>query len=50
MKVRMKAPEGYKYHDTNTDKDYSEVVIEEKERDRYVLVPSSNFTIEVTSY
>lgn len=40
MKIKLKAPEGYKYHDSLTDRDYSEIVVNEKERGRYTLVPS----------
>ena len=41
MKIRLKAPEGYKYHDIKTDRGYSEIIVNEKERGRYTLVPSS---------
>lgn len=37
-KIRMVAPDGYKYHDSMTDKNYSEIVIDEKQRDRFELV------------
>lgn len=47
MRIKLKAPEGYKYHDTKTDRDYSEIVINEKERGRYTLVPSYDQTIEM---
>lgn len=48
MKVRITAPEGYKLRDSLTNRDYSEVVVEEKARDRFTLVPASQepMTIE----
>lgn len=39
--IRIKAPEGYKLYDPLTDKNYSEIVCAEKDRDRFVLVPAS---------
>lgn len=38
MKIKIKAPEGYKYHDSKTDRDYSEIVIDDKEKGRFTLV------------
>ncbi|MBR2752811.1 MAG: hypothetical protein IKE02_03735 [Lachnospiraceae bacterium] len=47
MKIKLKAPEGYTVHDSVTEKDYSEVVIDDKERDRFELVAdTSEPTIE----
>lgn len=39
MKIKLKAPEGYKLKDSLTEKLHSEVVTDDKERDRYKLVP-----------
>lgn len=39
MKIKLTAPEGYRYYDTLTNKAYTEVVINETERDRFDLVP-----------
>ena len=39
--IRIKAPEGYKLYDPLTDKNYSEIDCNEKDRDRFVLVPAS---------
>lgn len=38
--IRIKAPEGNKLRDIKTGAEYSEVVIKEKDRDRFVLVNS----------
>lgn len=39
--IRIVAPDGYKLYDRMTDKQYSEVVCKEKDRDRFTLVPAS---------
>ena len=39
MKIRLTAPEGYRYYDTLTNKRYTEVVINDSERGRFTLVP-----------
>ena len=39
MKIRLTAPEGYRYYDTLTNKAYTEVVTTETERGRFELVP-----------
>lgn len=46
MKIKIKAPEGYKYKDSKTGKEYSEIIIEDKQKNRFVLVPSTTETIE----
>lgn len=37
--IRIVAPEGYKLYDSRTDKTYSEAVVDERERERFTLVP-----------
>lgn len=39
--IRIVAPDGYKLYDSRTDKTYSEAVVDEKDRDRFTLVPAS---------
>ena len=39
MKIKLIAPEGYRYYDTMTNKSYTEVVINDSERGRFELVP-----------
>lgn len=39
--TRIKAPDGYKLYDTLTERTYSEVIIDENSRDRFVLVPAN---------
>ena len=39
--IKIVAPEGYKLYDSKTDKTYSEAVVDERERDRFTLVPNS---------
>lgn len=39
MKIKLIAPEGYRYYDTLTDKAYTEVIINNTERGRFELVP-----------
>ena len=51
MKIKLKAPYGYKYHDTKTDRDYSEIIVDEKERDRFTLVPAPDLdVVEINKY
>lgn len=38
MKVKLTAPEGYKYKDNMTDKTYSVLIIESKNKKRFELV------------
>ena len=38
MKVKLTAPEGYKYKDKMTDKTYSVLIIESKDKKRFELV------------
>ena len=38
--IRIVAPEGYKLYDIRTDKTYSEAVVDERERERFMLVPN----------
>lgn len=40
--IRIKAPIGKKIRDTITEKLYSEVICEDKDRDRYVLADSED--------
>ena len=47
MTRRIKAPDGYRLYDTLTEKTYSEVVIDENSRDRFVLVPAEEEIIVV---
>lgn len=47
MKIKLTAPEGYRYYDTLTNKAYTEVVINEAERGRFELVPHQNEQIIV---
>lgn len=47
MKVKIKAPEGYKYRDKLTGRDYSEIVIDEKKRGRFALVPETDKPVEM---
>lgn len=46
MKVKLKAPEGYKLKDILTEKLHSEVVTDDSQRDRYVLVPNTEDQIQ----
>lgn len=39
--IRIVAPDGYKLYDSRTDKTYSEAVVDERERERFTLVPDS---------
>lgn len=39
--IKISAPDGYKLKDIRTGRLYSEVVTEEKNRDRYELVPDT---------
>ena len=41
MKIRIKAPDGYRLYDPITDRSYSEVVIDYKNRDRFQLIPAT---------
>ena len=47
MKIRIKAPEGYRLYDPVTDRSYSEVVIDYKDRDRFQLIPATE-TVTLT--
>lgn len=38
MKVKLTAPVGYKYKDTKTGKLHSEVIVDYKDKKRFVLV------------
>lgn len=38
--IKIVAPDGYKLYDSMTDKTYSEAVVDEKDRDRFTLVPA----------
>ena len=40
MRVKLKAPEGYKYTDTRNNREYVEVIVDEKEQDKFELVPA----------
>lgn len=45
MKIKLTAPEGYRYYDTLTNRSYTEVVINDSERGRFELVPYQADTI-----
>lgn len=45
--IKIVAPEGYKLYDSRTDRQYSEVVCSEKDRDRFSLVPASTEPIAI---
>lgn len=45
--IKIVAPEGYKLYDRTTDKTYSEAVVNEKDRDRFTLVPASQEQIVI---
>ena len=47
MKVKLTAPEGYKLYDSRTNKTYSEVIVNEKDRDGFQLVPASQEQIVI---
>lgn len=48
MKIKITAPDGYKLLDTKTRQTHSEVITDEKNKSRYVLVPKSDeSTIEI---
>ena len=49
--IRIVAPEGYKLLDKRTRKQHSEVVTDEKNRDRYELVPETKEpeTVEIAN-
>lgn len=42
MKIKLKAPEGYKYRDSRNNREYSTIVIEDSERGRFNLVPDQS--------
>lgn len=45
MKIRLTAPEGYKYKDTLTKQTHSVLIIEAKYKKRFELVADNNDTI-----
>ena len=45
MKIKLIAPEGYRYYDTMTNKSYTEVITTDSERGRFTLVPYQADTI-----
>lgn len=47
MKIRIKAPEGYKYRDTKTGRLYSELVIDSSKKDRFELVADNTTIIDM---
>lgn len=47
MKIKLKAPNGYKYHDSVTNKDYSEIVVEDKKTDRFELVAENETVVKL---
>lgn len=48
MKIRLTAPDGYKYQDSLNNKTYSTIIIEDSERGRFDLVPDqSEQTVEM---
>ena len=42
MKIKLTAPDGYKLKDTRNDNLHSEVITDEKNRNKFVLVPDTN--------
>lgn len=42
MKIKLTAPEGYRYQDTMTGKTYSVLVIDSKDRKRFELVADNS--------
>lgn len=42
MKIRLTAPEGYKYRDWRTGKQYSEVITSDRDRRFFTLVPDNS--------
>ena len=47
MKIKLTAPKGYRYRDTRSNKDYSEVITDERNRDKFVLVADKTETIKL---
>lgn len=47
MKIRVTAPEGYKYMDTRTGNKYSEIVIDDSKRNLFALVPATDNPVEM---
>lgn len=47
MKIKLTAPKGYKYRDTRTDRDHSEVITEDRNKGFYVLVPETEVIIKL---
>ena len=48
MKIKLTAPEGYKYRDSRNNREYSTIVIEDSERGRFKLIPDqSEQTVEM---
>ena len=41
MKIRIKAPEGYRLYDPVSDRSYSEIVADYKNRDKFRLIPAT---------
>lgn len=39
MKIRLEAPEGYKYQDSMTGRLYSVVIVDKNKQSRFELVP-----------
>lgn len=42
MKIKLTAPEGYKYKDMKTGKLHSEVIVDYKDKKRFVLVADNS--------
>lgn len=42
MTIKLVAPKGYKYRDIRTNKDFSEVITDEKNKNKFVLVADNN--------
>lgn len=45
--IKLTAPDGYSLKDTKTGRIYSEVVTDEKNRNRYVLVPEQGKPVDI---
>lgn len=48
--IKLKAPEGYKYRDSRNNKEYSEVITDDRNKKYFTLVPNTTeYTTEVLS-
>ena len=42
MKIKLTAPDGYKYKDVRTGKEHTEVIVDSKKQNRFVLVAAAD--------